>query len=107
MPNDGRSKHVARAPAATPPRRAQRNAFMSAERGRGEYSLSAQRTGWGLRPPVWYLRLRLRRACEAIERLQRELANEFGVVETAPVHRELEALLAERDSLHKRLAARS
>ena len=80
---------------------------MSAERGHRDYPLKAQPRGWGPIVPAWYLRLRLRWACEGIARIERQLADEFGLVETAPLHQELEALSAERDALLKRLAGRT
>lgn len=79
---------------------------MSAERGRRDYPLKARPRGWGSIAPTWYLRLRLRWACDGIAQIERQLADEFGVTETAPMHQELEALIAERDALSKRLAER-
>ncbi|MBC8057726.1 MAG: hypothetical protein H7Y61_14220 [Rhizobiales bacterium] len=80
---------------------------MTVDRGEREYVLKERRARrWGSIVPAWYLRLRLRLACQAIDRIERHLADEFGVAETAPLHAELEALFAERDALLKRLAAR-
>lgn len=79
---------------------------MSAERGHRDYALKARSRGWGQIVPTWYLRMRLRWACNAMLLIERQLADEFGVVETAPMYAELEALVAERDLLLKRLAAR-
>ncbi len=80
---------------------------MSAERGRRDYPLKARPRGWGLSAPAWCLHMRLRWSCNGIARIERQLADEFGVVETAPLHRELDALCAERDALLRRLTARS
>lgn len=81
-------------------------AHMNAERDRPDYPLKATaRVSWGSAVPSWYLRLRLRWAEAGIARLQQLLEREFGLEETAPLHRELEALVAERDALAKRLAA--
>jgi hypothetical protein len=79
---------------------------MSAERERRDYPLKVSARSWGSIVPAWYLRLRLRWACEGIARLERLLADEFAVLETAPMHRELEALIAERDALTQRLSER-
>ncbi len=53
--------------------------------------------------PGWYLRLRLRWTQHGIDRIERQLDGEFGVLETAPLHDELAALVAERDALSRRL----
>lgn len=77
---------------------------MNAERDRPDYPLKAtSRVSWGSAVPAWYLRLRLRWADASIAQLERLLCDEFGLRETAPMHRELEALVAERDALRKRL----
>ena len=80
---------------------------MSVERGNRDYPLKAQPRGWGSIAPSWYLRLRLRWACEGIARIERELAGEFATLDTAPLHEELEALIAERDALTQRLSMRA
>lgn len=79
---------------------------MSVEPGRRDYPLAARRRAWAGFVPAWWLRLRLRHLCAEIDSLERRLADEFGLAETAPMHRELEALCAARDALMKRLAAR-
>ena len=80
---------------------------MSAERERGDYPLKATRQrGWGSWQPGWVLRWRLGAAEAAIARLEAALGQEFGLLETAPMLRELEGLVAERDALRRRLAER-
>ena len=82
---------------------------MTVERGHSDYPPKARRRtrGWGALVPVWYLRLRLRWALEGIDRVERQLAGEFATLDTAPLHAELEALLAERDALKLRIASSS
>lgn len=82
---------------------------MSLERGHREFPPKARRRGrgWGSLVPLWYLRLRLRWARDGIDRLERQLAGEFGTLETAPLHAELAALIAERDALTQRIAQRT
>jgi hypothetical protein len=80
---------------------------MSAEPGHRDYPLKSRRRGWGLAVPAWYLRLRLQWTDQGIDRIGRQLAGEFGLDETAPLHAELAALTAEREALLKRLAGRS
>ena len=79
---------------------------MTVERGHSDYPPKARRRarGWGSLVPVWYLRLRLRWAREGIERIEGQLAGEFATLDTAPLHAELEALIAERDALRQRIA---
>ena len=80
---------------------------MSPERERGDYPLKATPPrGWTAFVPAWVLRWQLRATQASIGRLEAELGREFGLAETAPLHRELEALLAERDALQARLAER-
>ena len=82
---------------------------MTVERGHSDYPPKARRRarGWDSLVPVWYLRLRLRWACEGIDRLERQLAGEFATLDTEPLHAELEALIAERDALKQRVAQRT
>ena len=82
---------------------------MTVEHRHSDYPPKARRRarGWGSLVPAWYLRLRLRGACEGIERLERQLAGEFATLDTAPLHAELEALTAERDALSQRLDERA
>lgn len=79
---------------------------MTIEHGHSNYPPKPRRRarGWGALVPAWYLRLRLRWACEGIDRLERQLAGEFATLDTAPLYAELEALSAERDALKSRLA---
>ena len=55
-------------------------------------------------PPRWYVRWRLALANREIDRVERQLADEFALVETAAIHQELEALLAERHRLLTQIA---
>lgn len=82
---------------------------MTVERGHTDYppKLRCRVRGWGLLVPVWYLRLRLRWACDGIDHLERHLAHEFATLETLPMHAELDVLIAERDALKQRLAERA
>ncbi|MEP7101378.1 MAG: hypothetical protein ABI781_12770 [Burkholderiales bacterium] len=79
---------------------------MTVERGHSEYPSKARRRarGWGSLVPVWYLRMRLHWAGAGIDRIERQLASEFATLDTAPLHAELEALIAERDALKQRIA---
>jgi hypothetical protein len=81
---------------------------MSVEQGHSDYPAKARlrASGWASLVPVWYLRMRLRWACESIHRLEKQLAHEFATLDTAPLHAELEALIAERDALTQRIAQR-
>ena len=82
-------------------------ALMSAERERGDYPLkAASQRGWGSVVPAWLLRWRLRATEAEIARLETALGQEFGVTETAPMHRDLEALHVQRERLLQRLAGR-
>jgi hypothetical protein len=72
-----------------------------------DHPLRERRRGWGTLVPAWYLRLRLQWARQGIERIEQQLADEFALLETEPLHRELFRLTAERDALLQRLAPRS
>lgn len=80
---------------------------MTLERNRRDYPAKARTRGWGTWVPGWYLRLRLDWAVAGITRLERQLADEFATVDTSPLHRELEALMAEREALINRLLERA
>lgn len=57
--------------------------------------------------PGWYLRMRLRWTQHGIDRIERQLEDEFGVLETSPLHDELAALVAEREALARQLTEQS
>lgn len=65
----------------------------------------ASRLGWP-QAPLWWLRLRLRWTAQAGTRLEAQLADEFAIAETAPLHAELRDLRAEHDALLSRLVER-
>lgn len=76
---------------------------MTVEQDRRDHVLKGEARGWRALVPGWYVRWRLRSVVAEIARIERELAQEFGVVEIAPLLRDLEDLGARRDELLRRL----
>ena len=80
---------------------------MSVDRTRREYSVKSRSRVWSaFIAPQWLLRWKLRMVRASIDRIERELANEFAVTETSPMVDELAALIATRDALMKQMTDR-
>ncbi len=80
---------------------------MSVERRHRDFSLNppaSNRGGWrGSWYARWQSRWQLRLLNHRIATLEQQLADEFALLETAPLLEELAALRAERDRLQARL----
>jgi hypothetical protein len=77
---------------------------MSVKPGRADvnYVPKSRQTAWKFMSG-YLLQCRLRWAAQGIDRLERQLAEEFATVDTLPLHAELENLRAERDRLQRAL----
>ena len=75
---------------------------MSTMLERGELHLPKRPSGWRRLLPAWYARARLRANEREIDRLESQLASEFGLLETMPMQLELEALVNEREALERK-----
>ena len=78
-----------------------RNSAMTIGRGHRELPVRPGFAWEWLRfvAPAWYVRMRLRRTDREIVRLERLLADEFALLETAPLLQEHALLVAHRDAL--------
>ena len=77
---------------------------MSTERSHREVSLTLPERSRRWLKTTWLLRWRLRALQYRIQSLESQLADEFGLLETAPLHEELAALRSREDALLKRLS---
>ncbi len=78
---------------------------MTTGRGQRELPLRAGLSWerWRFVWPAWFIRKRIRRLDAEIDRLERLLAGEFGLLETAALVEEHSLLVAYRDAVTKDL----
>jgi hypothetical protein len=80
---------------------------MSVERRHRDLSLDPLPRSRGWWSGAWYLRWQLRSLRHRIAVLEQQLADEFALQDTAPMHEELAALRARQELLQRRLSDRT